>query len=490
MNISGILELAVALAPERRIATDAERTLTIADLDACARRAAGAIEATAAHAGPVAFLGINSAAVPVGLFAAALSGRALSPLNFRADRRLLTHFVEDLEPSLVICDDQYRASLEEAVDGRVPILATPALWAGAEPVYAPAGSDDPAVILFTSGTTSLPKRVILRHRHLTSYVLNTVAPASEALSAATLIAAPPYHVAGVANLLTSVYSGRRMVYLPGFDAENWLRVAREQAVTSAFVVPTMLHRIVERLREGDAAPEHLRTLSYGGAPASRTLVEDALRLFAPETGFVNAYGLTETSSTIALLGPDDHRAAISSTDPAVRARLASAGRPVPGIEVRIEGHEEGEILLRGPQVSGEYGQTGATLDDDGWFHTGDVGRLDAGGYLHIAGRLDDMIIRGGENISPLEVEDALLAHPAVSEAAVVGVPDVEWGQCVEAVVVLEATVGESDLTAYARERLPGFKVPRRIHVVDELPRTDLGKLQRSKVRRLVAEPVR
>jgi acyl-CoA synthetase (AMP-forming)/AMP-acid ligase II len=280
-----------------------------------------------------------------------------------------------------------------------------------------------------------------------------------------------------------------MVFLPAFDAAGWLSAARDERVTNAFVVPTMLHRIVERLRAGDEPPSALTTLSYGGAPASPLLIEDALKLFPPTTGFVNAYGLTETSSTIALLGPDDHRDALASPDPAVRARLGSAGRPLPGIDIRIDGDDEGEILLRGPQVSGEYGRIGATLDEDGWFHTGDVGRLDDGGYLHISGRLDDMIIRGGENISPLEIEDALLAHPAIGEVAVVGVPDVEWGQCVEAVVVLEAPADEAELVAHARERLPGFKVPRRILVVDELPRTDLGKLQRSKVRRLVAEPV-
>jgi len=482
MNVAGVLELAVALAGERAIATDGERTLTLNELDATARRAAGLIADRAAHDGPVAFLGVNSAALPVALFAAALSGRPLSPLNFRADTRLLAHFADDLQPSLVVCDDHYRQAVAAATDA--PLLATHELFTGSDPLDTQAEADAPAVILFTSGTTSLPKRVILRHRHLTAYVLNTAAPASEPPQAATLIAAPPYHIAGLANLLTSVYSGRRMVFLEAFDAARWLAVAREQRVTNAFVVPTMLHRIVERLRAGDAPPGSLKTLSYGGAPASPQLIEAALTHFQPGTGFVNAYGLTETSSTIALLGPDDHRAALASEDPEVRARLGSAGRAVPGIEIRID--DIGEILLRGPQVSGEYGRSGRSLDADGWFHTGDVGRLDAAGYLHISGRLDDMIIRGGENISPLEIEDALMDHPAISEVAVVGVPDDEWGQCVEAVVVLSAPADEDELAAHARGRLPGFKVPRRIHVVDALPRTDLGKLQRAKVRRLVA----
>jgi acyl-CoA synthetase (AMP-forming)/AMP-acid ligase II len=247
----------------------------------------------------------------------------------------------------------------------------------------------------------------------------------------------------------------------------------------------MLRRIVGVLREGAPPPSTLQTLAYGGAPASASLIGEALHLFPQTTGFVNAYGLTETSSTIALLGPDDHRRALSDSDAEVRARLASVGRPVPGVEVRIAGELHGEILIRGPQVSGEYGREGVRLDREGWFHTGDVGYLDSAGYLFVTGRDDDMIIRGGENISPTEIEDVLAAHPMVVEAAVVGVPDDEWGQCVEAAVAVSGEVSGEDLISWARSRLPSFKVPRQILVTDALPRNDLGKLQRFKVREML-----
>jgi acyl-CoA synthetase (AMP-forming)/AMP-acid ligase II len=221
------------------------------------------------------------------------------------------------------------------------------------------------------------------------------------------------------------------------------------------------------------------------------VLERALRLL-PTTGFVNAYGLTETSSTVTILGPDDHRAAFKSTDPATRARLASAGRPVPGIEVRViddtgapcdEG-VAGEIAVRGDQVSGEYVGRGSTRDDDGWLRTGDRGWIDADGYVFVEGRGDDTIIRGGENIAPAEIEDALLEHPAVSSAAAVGVPDEEWGERVGAMVSLRpgSSVDPDALRDWVRERLGSLKTPDMIAVRDELPHTATGKILRRQIR--------
>ena len=299
-------------------------------------------------------------------------------------------------------------------------------------------------MLFTSGTTSEPKGVVLRHGNLTAYVLQTVELLGADEDDCALVAVPPYHIAGVATVLTNTYAGRRMVHLPAFNAPEWLSIAAAEGVSHAMVVPTMLVRVVEHLEQspGQALPP-LRSIAYGGARIAPTVLERALRTF-PETGFVNAYGLTETSSTIAVLGPDDHRAALDSDDPVWQARLASAGRAVPGIEFVIRGPEgeelpageTGELWVRGAQVAGEYVGLGTRLDADGWFPTRDRARIDADGYLFVEGRDDDTIIRGGENIAPAEVEDVLLTHPAVRDAAVVGLPDEEWGQRICAVVVV------------------------------------------------------
>ena len=222
----------------------------------------------------------------------------------------------------------------------------------------------------------------------------------------------------------------------------------------------------------------------------RVVLERALRAF-PDCGFVNAYGLTETSSTIALLSPEDHRAALAAHDEAARARLSSVGRPVPGVEMQIRDAAGnpvppgvvGELWVRGPQVSGEYVDEGSVLDEQGWFPTRDRAWFDDAGYLFIEGRADDTIIRGGENIAPAEIEEAILEHPAVHDAAVVGVPDDEWGERVVAVVVRRAgaELDAEQLRGWVRARLRGSRTPDEVVWRDELPRTPLGKIVRREI---------
>jgi acyl-CoA synthetase (AMP-forming)/AMP-acid ligase II len=220
------------------------------------------------------------------------------------------------------------------------------------------------------------------------------------------------------------------------------------------------------------------------------LVRKALELL-PEVGFVNAYGLTETSSTIAVLTPEDHRQALGSTDQAVARRLSSVGRPVPDIEVQIRADDgsvlapgqTGELFVRGPQVSGRYAETGSTLDAQGWFPTKDVASVDEDGYLFIGGRSDDTIIRGGENIAPSEVEDVLVEHPDVREVVVVGVDDAQWGQLIVAVVVPESSASPKadELRAFARRRLRGSRTPDRIVFREAVPTTPTGKVLRRQI---------
>jgi acyl-CoA synthetase (AMP-forming)/AMP-acid ligase II len=255
------------------------------------------------------------------------------------------------------------------------------------------------------------------------------------------------------------------------------------------VVPTMLAKIMDEVGLDRAVPS-LRSLAYGGAAMPARVLERALAEW-PHVGFVNAYGLTETSSTITVLGPDEHREALTSRDAAVRARLSSAGRAVPGIEIEVrDGMGEqvspgvaGQIWVRGEQVAREYAGKGPSVDDDGWFYTRDQGRLDEHGYLFIEGRVDDTIIRGAENIAPAEIEDVLLRHPDVADAVVVGVPDEEWGQRIEAVVVARpgAELDTEELRARVRAALRGSKTPERIVCWPELPRTVTGKLVRREV---------
>jgi acyl-CoA synthetase (AMP-forming)/AMP-acid ligase II len=351
------------------------------------------------------------------------------------------------------------------------------------------------VLLFTSGTTAEPKSAILDHDNLQAYVLNTSELASAGEDEAVLLVVPPFHIAGVAGVLSAVFSGRRIVPLARFTPEAWVDAVQREGITHAFLVPTMLARIVGVLAErGGAELPTLRTLSYGGARMPVPVLERALELF-PNAGFVNAYGLTETSATVTVLGPDDHRQAFGAADPAVRARLGSVGRPVPGVEIEVVDEAgspvpagtEGTIRIRGEQVSGQYVGLGSVVDGEGWLVTGDLGSFDEEGYLFVHGRSDDVIIVGGENISPSEVEDCLLRHPAVTGAAVVGVTDEEWGERVGAMVTAAGQVDGSELAAWVREHLGGLKAPKRVALADELPMTPTGKVLRRVVRAELAK---
>jgi acyl-CoA synthetase (AMP-forming)/AMP-acid ligase II len=284
--------------------------------------------------------------------------------------------------------------------------------------------------------------------------------------------------------------------LPAFTPEKWVKLVASEQATNAFVVPTMLSRIIESLTPGEHGElSSLRAIAYGGGKMPLELIHRALELM-PHTGFTNAYGLTETSSTVALLGPDDHREAHAAADPKIRARLASVGKPLPTIELEIRDEDgralpvgqAGEIYVRGDQVSGEYKERSA-LDADGWFPTRDAGYLDEDGFLFLSGRADDVIVRGGENISPGEIEDVLLTDPAIADACAVAVPSVEWGEGIGVAIVLRdghPCPGEDHLKQLIRSRLRSSRVPDRVTFVKALPYNEMGKLLRREVKTLLA----
>jgi acyl-CoA synthetase (AMP-forming)/AMP-acid ligase II len=492
VNLMMLLEMAAEGMGDRVAIRSGDDALTTAGLFAAAGAAAAQVRASGAkHVGG---LDESSLAVPIGLFASAWAGVPFVPLNYRLTGDELDALLDRIAPAYLVTDAHRTAELADRVD---TVVSREDFLAGAragEPGDADWGMDpdEIAILLFTSGTTGAPKAAVLRHKHLTSYVLGSVEFGGADEDAAGLVSVPPYHIAGMAALLSSIYSGRRIVQLPRFDAAEWLALARRERVTNAFVVPTMMARIVDALEEAESAelPE-LRALSYGGGKMPLTVIERAMALF-PETDFTNAYGLTETSSTVTLLGPDDHREAAAAEDPAARRRLVSVGRALPTVEIEVrdeEGRslpagERGEIHVRGEQVSGEYLGRGTLLNDEGWFPTRDGGFLDDEGYLFLEGRVDDVIVRGGENLSPGEIEDVLLAHEAVADAAVVGVPSEQWGEAVAAAVVLRPgrEASEAELQQWVKQHLRSSRSPERIAFHAELPYNETGKLLRRVVR--------
>jgi fatty-acyl-CoA synthase len=476
MHLSLILDMAADALGDRRAVTAPDGTITYAELRERADALAGALAGERAVQ-----LGLNSLAVPVTLFAAARAGAAFTPLNYRLADPDLVRIAERAAPAPAVVDHAMVARVASVAG--LSVIETEQLADVPVSDFIPDfDTDNVAIMLFTSGTTGEPKAAVLRHRHVTSYVMGTLEFAAAGEEEAALVTVPPYHIAGISSVVSSTYVGRRIVYLPQFEPEAWVSTAAAESVTHAMVVPTMLGRILDVMEKGDVQLPALRHLSYGGGKMPVPVIERALALL-PQVDFVNAYGLTETSSTIAVLTPDDHREALSSVDPDVRRRLGSVGRSSPSVEISIrdpfgeevpEG-EQGEIWVRGEQVSGEY--VGRETGGD-WFATRDGGYLDAGGFLFIEGRLDDVIVRGGENISPGEIEDVLREHPAVDDVAVYAIPSQEWGEDIGASVVLVGDVGIEELREWVRVRLRSTRVPALIDVRTELPYNETGKLLR------------
>jgi long-chain acyl-CoA synthetase len=494
MNISTLLEMAAEAFPDRTAVVAGKSRLSYSQLRAASLTAAAGFKQ--ADARYVALLDVNSLAAPIALFGAAAANLPYVPLNYRLTDLELDDLMQRIASAVLIVGEDQRArlNLPDAINviDRAVFLAS-----AAQPIRAipeDVTEDNAAAVqLFTSGTTGKPKAAILRHENLLSYILGTVEFGSADETEASLVTVPPYHIAGISALLSSVYAGRRIVLLENFEPAAWLTACESERVTNAFLVPTMLGRIVDTVEGGETGRnlQALRAIAFGGGKMPASVVTRAMALF-PSADFTNAYGLTETSSTICLLNPEDHRSALASDDPSIRKRLGSVGRALDTVELQIRDDVgnalptgiSGQVFVRGGQVAGEYLDAGSTLDADGWFYTRDRGYLDAGNYLFLEGRADDVIVRGGENISPGEIEDILIEHPAVRDAAVVAVPDEQWGETVGAAIVLNAhaQVSVAELQGWVRARLRSSRVPARIEFRTELPYNELGKVLRRVIR--------
>jgi acyl-CoA synthetase (AMP-forming)/AMP-acid ligase II len=288
-----------------------------------------------------------------------------------------------------------------------------------------------------------------------------------------------------------------------FEVTQWLETVHKEGATRAMLVPTMLKWVIDHPDFAKYDLSRLMVITYGAAPMPFEVIKKAIELM-PWVNFINAFGQTETASTIASLGPEDHKITGSPAEREKKLKrlTSSIGKPLPDVEVKIAGEDGqtlpagqvGEILVRGPRIMKGYWQdqekSAQVLTKDGWLHTGDLGWLDEEGYIYLEGRGDDVIIRGGENISPQEVEDALYAHPKVEEAAVIGVPDPEWGQELRAIVALKkgqkATAEE--IMEHCHSRLASFKRPRSVVFVDALPHSSVGKLLRRELRDQYGKP--
>ncbi len=456
----------------------------------------------------VAVLADNCSALIISEWACLKTGFLWVALNARSSPEELAAILDDSRPAVLLVDPEHAALLESGIvpsDCRVIGLGVGSEWeallAAAEPVepsWAP-DAETPVRIRYTSGTSGRPKGAVLPRRAYDASVEEVDRAIGPLQSTDTLLQIAPMTHASGAMWLPHVRVGARSVLLDRFDARAIIDLIEEYCVTAVFLVPTMLVRLLDVL-DDPRKMTSLRTVVYGGASMPVVPLQKALRLLGRR--FVQIYGLTESTWPITALLRDDH--VVGGGEPATTARLASCGRPTPIGDLRImspagkpvSAGETGEIHVRGKNTMLGYWHTRGRadvvdakgLDEDGWMHTGDVGFMDDEGFVTIVDRLHDMIVSGGFNVYPKEVEHCLCRHEAVLEAAVVGLPDEEWGERVHASVVLRrgAAATEQELARHCAAKLAGFKKPRSVEIVEELPKNASGKILRREIRNRLA----
>lgn len=484
--------------PARVALRDQERVLTWRDLaqrgDALARwlRAQGVPSGAR-----VAHLGHNSAAVAVLFHACARADLLCVPINWRLARAEVDAILADCGATMLFAGEGF------GTDRPVRTLPESVIHdpggGGDEADLSAPRPEDTAALIYTSGTTGAPKGVMLSHRSLfaTSALRKRNAQAWDRWSCedVTLAPLPLGHAGGLGVLMRSLYFGGETVILPTFAPQSALRAIDRHAVTKLALVPTAIRMLIDHPDFEKTDFSGIGTIVYGAAPITPELLREAMERIGCE--FAQSYGMTETFGTCIVLPPADH-------DPAGSDRILTAGKPLAGTQVRIIDEngsdvptgQTGEIAIRSiAAMSGYWNrpeETAAVLDSDGWYRTGDAGLLDRDGYVRVLGRRQEMIICGGENVYPAEVENRLAEHPAIADAAAFGLPDPKWGEVVAAAVVVRsaAAFDPAQVTAWAGQGLARYKTPRAIFAVDSLPLNASGKVQKHVLReRFANEPV-
>jgi O-succinylbenzoic acid--CoA ligase len=480
------LHLRASMTPRRLAVLADGRTASFEELDARGDRVAGGLVRAGMREGDrLALLLPNGTRFIELVHAAPRAGAIIVPLNTRLSRDELAWQLRDSGAALVVHDDAFAEAAQGAASDAGVTAVHADVAAGATLRARLRYEHDPGdvhSIIYTSGTTGTPKGAMLTFGNHASSAAASAANLGVRDDDRLLASLPMFHVGGLAVVLRGVLCGNAVVVLESFDPERVNAAIDEGGVTTISVVANMLRRMLDA--RGDAPyPVTLRTVLLGGGPAPRELLEECAARRLP---VLQTYGLTEAASQVATLAPGD----------ALR-KLGSAGRPLPGTSIRIETEgracepsEPGEILVRGPTVSPGYwrrpDETAATFGD-GWLRTGDYGYLDDDGYLYVLDRRDDLIVSGGENVYPAEVESVLQSHPHVAEAAVYGVADARWGAVpIAAVVLRDGAASEAgELIAWCRARLARYKAPARVLFIDALPRNAAGKVQRRLLRQAV-----
>ncbi len=472
--------------------------LTFSQLEERSRRIVAMLRARGLSKGDrIAWLGKNARHYFELFYSAARMGVVMVPIGWRLAAPEIAYILRDTQAKILFADvgfDELASKACGELDSPPTVLDTPAAQAeiASAPAddFAGAGPDDAVLQLYTSGTTGNPKGAVLTNANLFSLRQ----PAEEAAQPwssweddeAILICMPCAHIGGTGLGVMALAAGIRGIVQAEFTPDGVLD-GFEQGITRLFIVPAALQMVVQHPRAKTTDMSGVKYVLYGAAPIPLDLLREAVETI-PDAGFLQCYGMTETTGTIAILPPEDH--CLEGNQ-----RMKSAGKAVPGVELKVVGEdgeelprgEVGELLCKSPSnMTGYWNLPDATHEalQDGWMHTGDAAFMDEDGYVYIQDRMKDMIISGGENVYPAQVESAIYGHPAVGEVAVIGVPDERWGEAVKACVVPRpgTDLDPEDIIAFTRERLAGFKVPKSIDVIPEMPRNASGKILRRELR--------
>jgi fatty-acyl-CoA synthase len=500
LTLDEILAHWASVQPDAPAIEGGTQAFTYGEVDQLSRQIIAMLAARGIGAGDrVAFLGKNAASYGLLYCACARAGIVIAPIGWRLAAPEIAYILGDTGAKLLVATPDFMELAAKAaaeLSSPPELLDEPALLAGARAceaaAFTPCGADDPILQLYTSGTTGHPKGVLLSNANLTRLRVEGIAAGltyytDYRAGDCMMVAMPIAHIGGTGTFSLALLAGIRCRFEAEFTPGGVL-AAIEAGTTHMFLVPAALQMVIQHPQAASTDFSNLRYLIYGAAPMPLELLKQAVQTM-PNTQFLQAYGMTETTGTVSILPPEDHSLEGNQ-------RMRSAGKALPGVEIAVRGPDNvevprgdiGEVCIRSPSNTAGYWKlpeaTAKTIDADGWLHTGDAGVMDEDGYVYIQDRIKDMIISGGENVYPAEVESAIYGHPAIAEVAVIGVPSAKWGEEVKACVVAKPgmEIDPADVIAWTRERIAAFKAPKSVDVIPVMPRNASGKILRRELR--------
>jgi acyl-CoA synthetase (AMP-forming)/AMP-acid ligase II len=507
MSIASLVDQTCQKYSQRICVVEGDQRLTYGQMQERANRLARALIEMGVKPGDrVGIFQINCFQFVEMFYAIAKVGAIFVSLNFRLRGQETSYILNNAEAKVLILGDRY-AELVQSIRGQLPqvknylCIGQPvpdmqnyeAVLSSHSPAQVPSAKvpeDETVCIMYTSGTTGLPKGAMLTHANIIStfYEKNTIP------SGNLLVNVPMYHIAGVLSTLTTLERGDTLVILSQFEPNVFLETIEKEKISTTYVVPTMLRAILDHPDFPKRELSSLKNILYGAAPMPIELLLRSLKVLPGN--YLNAFGLTEATATISALTPEDHRLVGTREEiEKKKRRLSGVGHALPEVELRVVDNQDrdvpigqvGEVVARGKKIMKGYWKNPKATEETlrgGWLHTGDLVSMDEDGYLYLAGRKKDMIIRGGENIYPVEVEEVLHTHPKVLESAVIGVADSYWGEVVKAIIVLKPgqKATPEEITEFCREKLASYKKPTTVEFVDSLPKNAVGKVLKTVLR--------